>query len=209
MILGIIVAVCAYFIGNLDFAYIVVRAAIGKDIRDYGSGNAGTTNVLRTLGLKYAVLVFIFDALKGAVAIWAARLLGLDEAWVALAGAAVICGHNWPICLGFRGGKGTATSIGVFVAMDWKICLICVIVGLIFLVIFRMMSLTSIVGMITLPIAIIIMYGITPMFFLGLFMCISTVFQHRSNIVRIANGTESKVGQKVKIDEQQNNNKNE
>ena len=114
IVLGIVCTVAAYFIGNLDFAYIMVKVVRGEDVRNYGSGNAGTTNVLRTMGLKYAVPVFVLDALKGSIVIIATRLLGLSDAWTVAGGIAVICGHNWPVFLGFRGGKATATSIGVF-----------------------------------------------------------------------------------------------
>lgn len=206
--LGLVLVIAAYFIGNLDFAYIMVKVVKGEDVRNYGSGNAGTTNVLRTMGLKFAIPVFLLDALKGSVVILAVRLLGFSEAWVVAAGIAVICGHNWPVCLGFRGGKGTATSIGVFMVFDWQVALICIAIGLIFLVIFKMMSLTSIVGMVALPIVTIIKSVaflhtsiLTPALIFALFLSVSTVFQHRANIKRIMAGTESKIGQKVKIGE--------
>lgn len=203
--ISIALAVAAYFIGNLDFAYIVVKAVAHDDVRNYGSGNAGTTNVLRTLGIKYAIPVFILDALKGTLCILLARYLigafGLSEWMMAVTGIAVLCGHNWPVCLGFRGGKGTATSIGVFAAYDPLICLICVGVGLIFLALFKMVSLGSITGMIALPFAVLFVRGFVwaPELLLGIFLCLSSVFQHRSNIKRIIAGTESKVGQKVKM----------
>ncbi|MDO4289340.1 MAG: glycerol-3-phosphate 1-O-acyltransferase PlsY [Eubacterium sp.] len=200
-IVGIVCVVAAYFIGNLDFAYIVVKAVRGEDVRNYGSGNAGTTNVLRTMGLKYAVPVFVLDALKGSVVIVATRLLGLADAWTVASGIAVVCGHNWPVFLGFRGGKGTATSIGVFLFYDWRVALISIAIGLVVLVIFKMVSLTSIVGMVSLPIVYLVLCGLalTPGVIFALFLCCSTVFQHRTNIVRIASGTESKIGQKVKM----------
>lgn len=202
---GIALIVGSYFIGNLDFAYIVVKAVKGEDIRNYGSGNAGTTNVLRTLGLKYAGLVLALDALKGTLCIAIGNLLvarvGIAPAWVAGAGVAVLCGHNWPVCLGFRGGKGTATSIGLFLLYDWKVALICIGIALVVLALFKMVSLASITGMTILPFVFLIMYGVSnvPGLCLTIFMALSTDIQHRSNIKRIANGTESKVGQKVKI----------
>lgn len=201
IVLGIVCVVAAYFIGNLDFAYIVVKAVRGEDVRNYGSGNAGTTNVLRTMGLKYAVPVFVLDALKGSVVIVATRLLGLSDAWTVAAGIAVICGHNWPVFLGFRGGKGTATSIGVFLFYDWRVALISIAIGLLVLLIFKMVSLTSIVGMVSLPFVYLAVCGLafTPGLIFALFLCCSTVFQHRTNIKRIAAGTESRVGQKVKM----------
>lgn len=201
IVLGIVCTVAAYFIGNLDFAYIMVKVVRGEDVRNYGSGNAGTTNVLRTMGLKYAVPVFVLDALKGSIVIIATRLLGLSDAWTVAGGIAVICGHNWPVFLGFRGGKGTATSIGVFLFYDWRVALISIAIGLLVLVIFKMVSLTSIVGMVSLPFVygIICGFNLTPGLFFAVFLCCSTVFQHRSNIKRIAAGTESKIGQKVKM----------
>lgn len=203
--LSIGLIVLSYFIGNADFAYIMVKAVRHEDVRNYGSGNAGTTNVLRTMGIKYAIPVFVLDALKGAVCILLARLLisqfGVTPWIYTGAGIAVICGHNWPVLLGFRGGKGTATSIGLFLAYDPLVAAICIVFGLIILAIFKMVSLTSITGMIALPITIIILRGfaLTPELVLGLFLCVSSVFQHRSNIKRIIAGTESKIGQKVEM----------
>lgn len=205
MIIGLSIglAVLAYFVGNLDFAYIMVKAVRHEDVRNYGSGNAGTTNVLRTMGLKYAIPVFILDALKGTLCILLARYLigafGLSEWMMTVTGIAVICGHNWPVCLGFRGGKGTATSIGVFLAYDPLVAGICIAFGLLILAIFKMVSLTSISGLTSLPIVILLVRGLvwTPELALGIFLCCSSVFQHRSNIKRILAGTESKIGQKV------------
>ncbi|WP_315524638.1 glycerol-3-phosphate 1-O-acyltransferase PlsY [Pseudoramibacter alactolyticus] len=200
---GVLLLIASYFVGNLDFAYIVVKAVRGEDIRNFGSGNAGTTNVLRTMGLKYAGLVLLLDALKGSLCIVIARLLesylGLSPWWTAGTGIAVLCGHNWPALLKFRGGKGTATSIGLFLVYDWRIALICIAVGLILLVIFRMVSLSSMMGMTILPFVALGFFGAhnLPALALTIFMALSTDIQHRSNIKRILNGTESKIGQRV------------
>lgn len=207
---GIILIVCSYLIGNLNFAYIFMKAVRHEDIRDYGSGNAGTTNILRTLGIKYAAPVFILDAIKGAICIIAARLmvsyLGINEFFVAFAGIAVLCGHNWPVFLQFRGGKGSATSVGIFFALDPLVAVIVLAFGAIILALFKMVSLMSILCVIAAPITILIMQLIqtgsvafTPELLLAIFMCCSSVFQHRSNIKRILAGTESKIGQKVKL----------
>lgn len=207
---GILLVIASYFIGNLNFAYIFTKALKHEDIRNYGSGNAGTTNVLRTSGIKVAAPVFILDALKGSVCIIAARLLvaycGANEFVIAFAGIAVLCGHNWPILLDFRGGKGSATSVGLFLALDPLITVIALAVGAIVLAIFRMVSLTSIVSVTAGPILVIIFQLIqqgsitlTPTLLLAIFMCCSSIFQHRSNIKRITAGTESKIGQKVEM----------
>lgn len=202
---GILLLIGCYFIGNLDFAYIVVKIVKHDDIRNYGSGNAGTTNVLRTMGLKYAALVLLLDALKGTLCIAVAKYLslkiGLDPMWIAGAGIAVLCGHNWPALLKFRGGKGTATSIGLFLLYDWRIAVICIGVALIILAIFKMVSLASITGMTILPFVTLAFWGLTnpPALILTIFMAVSTDVQHRSNIKRIIAGTESKVGQHVEM----------
>lgn len=198
----LLMVVAAYFIGNLDFAYIVVKLVKKEDIRNYGSGNAGTTNVLRTMGRNYAILVFILDALKGSVVMLLARAIGFHGTWVeALAGAAVVCGHNWPALLGFKGGKGTATSIGVFMVYDPFVAVICIAFGLILLAIFKMMSLTSIAGMVSLPVVILLVHRLSlpPELALGIFLALSTTFSHKDNIKRIIAGTERKVGQKERI----------
>lgn len=198
----LLMVVAAYFIGNLDFAYIVVKLVKKEDIRNYGSGNAGTTNVLRTMGRNYAILVFILDALKGTLVMLLARAIGFHGTWVeALAGAAVVCGHNWPALLGFKGGKGTATSIGVFIVYDPFVAVICITFGLILLAIFKMMSLTSIAGMVSLPIVILLVHQLSlpPELALGIFLACSTTFSHKDNIKRIIAGTERKIGQKERI----------
>ncbi|MCH4072833.1 glycerol-3-phosphate 1-O-acyltransferase PlsY [Pseudoramibacter sp.] len=205
MSVGILLLIGCYFIGNLDFAYIVVKKVKNDDIRNYGSGNAGTTNVLRTLGLKYAGIVLLLDALKGTLCIGIAKYLslkfGLNPMWVAGAGIAVLCGHNWPILLKFRGGKGTATSIGLFLLYDWRIALICIAIALVILAIFKMVSLASITGMTILPFVTLLFFGVSnlPALVLTIFMALSTDIQHRSNIKRIISGTESKIGQHIEM----------
>lgn len=205
MIMGILLLIGCYFIGNLDFAYIVVKKVKNDDIRNYGSGNAGTTNVLRTLGLKYAALVLLLDALKGTLCIGIAKYLalkyGLNAMWIAGAGIAVLCGHNWPILLKFRGGKGTATSIGLFLLYDWRIALICIGIALVILAVFKMVSLASITGMTILPFVTFLFFGVSnpPALILTIFMALSTDIQHRSNIKRIVSGTESKIGQHIEM----------
>lgn len=199
VILWIIVA---YFIGNLNFAYIIVKLAKNEDIRNYGSGNAGTTNVLRAAGMKYAGPVFILDALKGTVVVLIGRMLFQNE-WVAMAGVmAVVSGHNWPILLKYHGGKGTATTLGAMLLWDYKVALIAIAIGLIVLAVFKMVSLTSITGIGISPIITLIVHGLgnLPTLVLTIFIAMSSIFQHRTNIKRILSGTESKIGQKIKMD---------
>lgn len=200
IIIGIVFVVAAYLIGNLNFAYILVKFLKNEDVRNYGSGNAGTTNVLRVMGKNVAIPVFVLDALKGCLVIVIGRYaLSLNEVFLVLGGVAVVAGHNWPAFLQFRGGKGTATSLGVFLTYDWQVAIIAIMIGLIILGIWKMVSLTSMVGMTMLPIfALLFSRTVTEVIF-AFVLCLFSLFQHRKNIGRIIQGKESKLGQKVKI----------
>lgn len=200
IIIGIVFVVAAYLIGNLNFAYILVKFLKNEDVRNYGSGNAGTTNVLRVMGKNVAIPVFLLDALKGCLVVVVGRYaLGLDEVFLVLGGIAVVAGHNWPAFLQFRGGKGTATSLGVFLTYDWEVAIIAIMIGLIVLAIWKMVSLTSMVGMTMLPIFTLLFSRTVTEVIFAFVLCLFSVFQHRKNIGRIIQGKESKLGQKVKM----------
>lgn len=200
IIIGLVFVVAAYLIGNFNFAYILVKFLKNEDVRDYGSGNAGTTNVLRVMGKNVAIPVFLLDALKGCLVIVVGRyLLNLDEVFLVCGGIAVVAGHNWPAFLQFRGGKGTATSIGVFLVYDWEIAIIAIMIGLIVLAIWKMVSLTSMVGMTMLPVFTLLLGRTITEVVFAVVLCLFSLFQHRKNIGRIIQGRESKLGQKVKM----------
>ncbi|HEY5537044.1 MAG TPA: glycerol-3-phosphate 1-O-acyltransferase PlsY, partial [Acetobacterium sp.] len=189
----------AYLIGNLNFAYILVKYLKHEDVRDYGSGNAGTANVLRVMGKNYALPVFLLDALKGSLVIIAGIWLGLDfYTFIILGGIAVVAGHNWPVFLQFRGGKGVATSLGVFLAYDWQVAFIAIVIGIIVLIVWRMISLTSLVGTFVLPITTIALSRSILEIIFAFILFFFCFWQHRLNIGRIIQGRESKIGQKVK-----------
>ncbi|MBC3899512.1 glycerol-3-phosphate 1-O-acyltransferase PlsY [Acetobacterium malicum] len=200
IVIGLVFVVAAYLIGNLNFAYILVKFLKNEDVRNYGSGNAGTTNVLRVMGKNVAIPVFLLDALKGCLVVVIGRyVLSLNEVFLVLGGIAVVAGHNWPAFLQFRGGKGTATSLGVFLTYDWEVAIIAIMIGLIVLAIWKMVSLTSMVGMTMLPIfALLFGRTVTEVIF-AVVLCLFSLFQHRKNIGRIIQGRESKLGQKVKM----------
>lgn len=200
IIIGLVFVVAAYLIGNLNFAYILVKFLKNEDVRNYGSGNAGTTNVLRVMGKNVAIPVFLLDALKGCLVVVIGRyVLNLNEVFLVIGGIAVVAGHNWPAFLQFRGGKGTATSLGVFLTYDWEVAIIAIMIGLIVLAIWKMVSLTSMVGMTMLPIfALLFGRTVTEVIF-TVVLCLFSLFQHRKNIGRIIQGRESKLGQKVKM----------
>ena len=197
----LIVSVIAYLLGNFATAYLVSRAAGKIDIRKHGSGNAGSTNVLRVLGVKAAVVVFIGDVLKGVVAVLIGRYLA-GSYGVLLAGVFVVAGHNWPVLLGGKGGKGIATTIGVVIAIDPLMVLAIVITGVIIIVVTRYVSLASISGVIIFPMAMIITQKPIEYIVFSLILSAMAIFKHRANIERLFKGKESKIGQKKKPEQE-------
>lgn len=189
-----LVAIIAYFLGNLSFAFILGKLIMKKDVRNYGSGNSGATNAIRAFGAKIGVLAFIGDVLKGIIAVFIGRVL-CGEAGGYLAGAFVIIGHNWPILLNFKGGKGVATTIGVVLIISPLVSLICFIIGFTIAFITRMVSLGSIIGMALAPLVVIIF--VRPFNFKLLLFCIfvasMSIYRHRENIKRLLKGNENKL----------------
>ena len=200
MINYLIIILVSYFIGSISTSYIIAKKMMGVDIRTQGSGNAGSTNVLRTLGKKAGILTFVGDLLKGVVAVLIAKVIATiahtDVATASyIAVVFVVIGHNWPIYLGFRGGKGVATSLGAMIAVNPVIALSCFAFFILIVYVTKYVSLGSVLGICTSPII---------MFFIGnykglavtLFLSASVIFKHRENIKRLLNGTERKIGEK-------------
>jgi len=187
--------------GNIATAYLVSRAFGKIDIREHGSGNSGSTNVFRVLGAKPAVIVFLGDVLKGTAAVLIGRYLGGSYGEI-LAGIFVVAGHNWPILLGGKGGKGIATTIGLMLPIDPLMVVMILIVGIIVIITTRYVSLASIVGVTIYPIAMIITQKPLEYIIFSLILSSVAIFKHRSNIERLLKVTESKFGQK-KITEQE------
>ena len=202
----IIMAVIAYFIGSINFSVIIGRKMVGIDVRQEGSGNAGSTNVLRTIGLKAALLTLICDILKGVIAILVALLIGnivknIDRALlVQLAGIFVILGHTFPIFFEFKGGKGVATALGVLLMSNWEIGLICLVFALVIIIASRMVSMGAVGAAILFPVLTLFMndnfiVAASGMkyFIYSLILALIVIFNHRENIKRIMNGTENKI----------------
>ncbi|KJF26893.1 hypothetical protein TZ02_11485 [Clostridium aceticum] len=183
-------------LGNFSASYIIGKLSANIDIRNYGSGNAGTTNVMRTLGYKAAVFTLLADCLKGVLAVYIARRLG-SENLAMMAGVAVVLGHNWPILLGFKGGKGIATTIGVALSIHFTIALVCVVIGIIILILSKYVSLGAIVAITLFPI-LLVSQGWN-YFVFGLMLCVLAIYKHRENIQRLRQGTERKITEKLKV----------
>ncbi len=193
----ILVCVIAYLLGNFATAYLVSKAAGKIDIRNYGSGNAGSTNVLRVLGAKPAAIAFLGDVLKGVAAVMIGRYLAGSNGEL-LAGIFAVIGHNWPIVLGGKGGKGIATTIGVMLPIDPLIVVFIIIAGVIIITTTKYVSLASVSGVLIFPIAMIITQKPLEYIIFSLILSAMAVYRHRSNIGRLLKGTESKIGQKKK-----------
>lgn len=148
----IIIAVIAYLIGSINFSVILSKKIAGFDVREKGSGNAGSTNMLRSVGKKAAALTLLCDILKGIVAIGIAILVGIifnaqnKAIFVQIAGIAVVVGHTFPIFFGFKGGKGVATSLGVLIISNWQIGLICLVFAIVLMILTKMVSLRFLYG---------------------------------------------------------------
>ena len=148
----IVIAIVAYLIGSINFSVILSKKMAGFDVREKGSGNAGSTNMLRSVGKKAAALTLICDILKGVVSIGIAILIGNifniqnKSILVQIAGIAVVIGHTFPIFFGFKGGKGVATSLGILIMSNWQIGLICLVFALVLMVLTRMVSLRFLYG---------------------------------------------------------------
>ncbi len=207
----IIVALIAYLIGSINFSIIISKKMAGFDIREKGSGNAGTTNMLRAVGKKAAVITLICDILKGVVSILIAVLIGkitksldnnLNALLVQLAGIFVILGHTFPIFFKFKGGKGIATALGVLLITNWQIGLICLVFALVLIALTRMVSVGSIAAGILFPVlvAFINQNYIVPTsnsnwsyLVFSIIIALLVIFNHRANVQRILNGTENKI----------------
>lgn len=195
-----IVLIIAYFLGSIPFGYLIVRAGSGADIRETGSGGTGATNVSRRAGKGAGVLTLMLDALKGVAAILIGRLIFGESSWlIAAAAILVIGGHMFPIWLGFRGGKGVATGVGVFLVLAPLAILGAGVIFLVIVVLTRYVSLGSITAAATIPLFIWLQHGlVSPVSNLWATMCTAVsaasliIFAHRENIRRLLQGTESK-----------------
>ena len=209
MAIYIIVGILAYLLGSISFSIIIGKKMAGIDVREKGSGNAGSTNVLRSVGKKAALLTLICDILKGVVAILVAKLLGdiinnVDkELLVQIAGIALVIGHTFPIFFGFKGGKGVATALGVLLTSNWQIGLICLVFALVLMILTRMVSVGSCGAAILFPVLTLFIndnYTVLTegkhgnvYFIYSVILAIIVLFNHRENIKRILNGTENRL----------------
>lgn len=201
--------IIAYLLGSISFSVIFSKKLAGIDVREEGSKNAGTTNVLRTVGKKAAALTLICDILKGVIAVligYAISFITKDlnaALLVQIAGIFAIIGHTFPVFFKFKGGKGIATSLGILLLVNYQIGLICLVFWLIIVIFTRMVSLGSIMAAILFPVLTIFIaqnYLVEGNYIIfGIVVAVLVVFNHRSNVKRILEGKENKLSfKKVK-----------
>jgi glycerol-3-phosphate acyltransferase PlsY len=202
--LHVLAVILAYLLGSIPFGYLLVRLSGGGDVRETGSGGTGATNVTRRAGRWVGMLTLLLDALKGAAAVLVARLSASGasgaEWWVAAAGAAVVVGHVFPVWLKFRGGKGVATGLGVFLILA-PLAVLCALAAFVVIVrVSRYVSLGSITAAAILPFAVWSSGALrgrdsfaTPAVVVAAVGGALIIYMHRANIERLLQGKENKL----------------
>lgn len=203
MLVYVLIGIISYLIGSISFSVLISKKMAGFDVREKGSKNAGSTNVLRTVGKKAAAITLLCDILKGVVAILIAFVIGkivkdINPALlVQIAAICVVVGHTFPIFFKFKGGKGVATSLGIILLLNWQIGLICLVFALILMILTRMVSIGSISAAILFPVLTIFItenYLVSGNYIVfGILLAAFVVYNHRANVKRILTGTENKL----------------
>jgi glycerol-3-phosphate acyltransferase PlsY len=192
----ILFAVGSYLLGSIPTGYLLVRATDRSDIRKFGSGATGATNVLRVKGLKFAVPVMVVDVLKGFLPAFLALRLFHDPFLAAVSGFLAVLGHCFPFAIGFRGGKGVATSVGAFAALALPSVLACLALFVLTVGLTRYVSLGSTLAAVSLPLFILLFRGPSTAFYWSFPTAALVIFKHHDNIRRLLHGTERKLGDK-------------
>ena len=202
MLIGIPIMVACYLLGGIPFGVMIGKLFKGIDIRDFGSGNIGFTNVYRTLGAGPALLVFITDTAKGLVAVLLCRAFGLSDYWIVSGALLSVIGHCFSVFLGFKGGKGVATSLGVIIGLNWVIAAVALGIWVVLVALTRYISVASIVATVSVPAQMVLWKSMNVPVAYRTLACVAAaaiLLRHVSNIKRLVNGTEPRFGQKVAV----------
>lgn len=183
-----------YLLGSIPFGLLFGKFLGKVDVRQHGSGNVGATNVLRTAGIVPAALVAVCDVGKGFLPVYLAQQMFQQPLSVALVGLLAVSGHTWSLFLGFKGGRGVATTFGVLAGLHLWPALVVIIIWFIFILLTRYVSLSSMIAVSCSPI-VLNLFGLSRIYtVLGLVIALLIVFRHRSNIARLKTGAEPKIG---------------
>ena len=188
-----------YLFGSFPSGYLAGKIAKGIDIRLLGSGSTGATNVLRHIGKRAAITVFLLDVSKGVLSILLAKHFHLNDSWQVVIGLSTLIGHIWPVWLNWKGGKAVATGLGIFLGLSWQVGLATLGIFILTITLFRIVSLASITAALALPLIMFLSFENSsvsmPFLVISLLAMTLVIWRHRENIARLIRGKEPKIGQ--------------
>ncbi len=196
MILLLYYCIGGYILGSIPFGLIIGKLK-GVDVRDVGSGNIGATNVLRSVGWLPGALTTLLDVAKGFVPVFIAGIVGFDPWQMALLGLVIFLGHCWSVFLLFKGGKGISTSLGIVLALDWRLAIAAAIVWLIIVLMWRFVSLASVMTISLVPFGFLLAHFDLLEFAVLIGIAVLAVLKHIPNIKRLSAGEEYKIGERA------------
>ena len=199
--MNLLILFLGYLFGSFPSGYLAGRITKGVDIRSLGSGSTGATNVLRHIGKRAAITVFLIDVFKGILSILVAKyfLLNDSDSWQVAIGLSTLIGHIWPVWLNWRGGKAVATGLGIFLGISWQVGLATLGIFILTITLFRIVSLASITAAFALPFIMFLSFESSsisiPFLVISLLATTLVIWRHRENIARLIRGKEPKIGQ--------------
>ena len=198
--MNLLILLLGYLFGSFPSGYLAGRIAKGIDIRSLGSGSTGATNVLRHIGKRAAITVFLIDVFKGILSILFAKYFLLNDSWQVAVGLSTLIGHIWPVWLNWKGGKAVATGLGVFLGISWQVGLATLGIFIIMITLFRIVSLASVSAALALPLIMFLSFKTSnfslPFLVSSLLAMTLVIWRHRENIIRLVKGKEPTIGQK-------------
>ena len=196
--MNLLILFLGYLFGSFPSGYLAGKIAKGIDIRSLGSGSTGATNVLRHIGKRAAITVFLLDVFKGVISILLAKYFLLNDSWQVAIGLSTLIGHIWPVWLNWRGGKAVATGLGIFLGLSWQVGLATLGVFILMITLFRIVSLASVSAALALPFIMFISFKSSsislPFLVISLLAMTLVIWRHRENILRLMKGKEPKIG---------------
>ena len=201
--MNLLILFLGYLLGSFPSGYLAGRITKGIDIRSLGSGSTGATNVLRHIGKRAAITVFLLDVFKGVLSILLAKYFLLNDTWQVAVGLSALIGHIWPVWLNWKGGKAVATGLGIFLGLSWQVGLTTLGIFIVMITLFRIVSLASVSAALALPLVMFLSFRTSnislPFLFISLLSMILVIWRHRENIIRLIKGKEPRIGQPSQI----------
>ena len=197
--MNLLILFLGYLFGSFPSGYLAGKISKGIDIRTLGSGSTGATNVLRHIGKRAAITVFLIDVFKGFLSIFLAKYFLLNDSWQVAIGLSTLIGHIWPVWLNWKGGKAVATGLGIFLGLSWQVGIATLGIFTITIILFRIVSLASVSAAIALPLIMFKSFQNSdislPFLVISLLAMTLVIWRHRENIIRLIKGKEPRIGQ--------------